>query len=210
MELRWNKIFEMRGKVKGEIPSIWKVPIISDDREVIIEIIKNNDKVLEVGAHKRSLEKEFKDYGCQVTYKSMDIDRSLFHDYYSLDEIKEKFDVIICLEVIEHMPAEAGVEMLTKIHKLLKPDGKFIISTPNIYHPVIFREDPTHITPWGYSDLIGSLISLGFKETKIYRIASRRAAFGRSNPKRIIKRWLCRYLDLDFAKRILVTATKPR
>lgn len=208
MELRWNKIFEMRGKVKGEIPSIWKIPIISNDREVIIEIIKNNDKVLEVGAHKRSLEKEFIEKGYEIVYKSMDIDRSLFHDYYSLDEIKEKFDVIICLEVIEHMPAEAGVEMLTKIYKLLKPGGKFIISTPNIYHPVVFREDPTHITPWGYSDLIGALISLGFKEAKIYRIASRRAAFGRSNPKRIIKRWLCHNLGLDFAKRILVTCKK--
>ena len=208
MELRWNKIFEMREKVKSKISPIWKIPVISSDREVIMKIVRDGDSVLEVGAHKTSLKKEFKEKGYKIVYKSMDIDRSLFHDYYSLDEIKEKFDVIICLEVIEHMAAEAGVEMLGKIYKLLKPGGRFIISTPNIYHPVIFREDPTHITPWGYSDLIGALISLGFKEAKIYRIASRRAAFGRSNPKRIIKRWLCYNLGFDFAKRILVTGKK--
>lgn len=208
MGLKWNKIFEMREKLKEKIPSLWDIPIISEDKEIIMQIIKNGDRVLEVGAHKRSLEKEFKEKGYEIVYKSMDIDRSLLHDYYSLDEIKEKFDVIICLEVIEHMPAEAGVEMLTKIYKLLKPSGKFIISTPNIYHPVVFREDPTHITPWGYGDLVGALISLGFKETKICRIASRRAAFGGSNPKRIIKRWLCYNLGLDFAKRILVTCKK--
>lgn len=208
MELRWNRIFEMRQKLKKKIPSLRNIPIILEDREVIMEIVRNGNRVFEVGAHERSLEKECKEKGYEIVYKSMDIDRSLFHDYYSLGEIKEKFDVIICLEVIEHMPAEAGVEMLTKIYKLLKPGGKFIISTPNIYHPVAFREDPTHITPWGYSDLIGALISLGFKEAKIYRIASRRAAFGRSNPKRIIKRWLCHNLGLDFAKRILVTCKK--
>ncbi len=208
MELRWNKIFEMREKLKEKIPSLWDIPIISEDREIIMKIVRNGNRVLEVGAHKRSLKKEFKEKGYKIVYESMDIDRFLFHDYYSLDEIKEKFDIIICVEVIEHMSAGAGVEMLTKIYKLLKPAGRFIISTPNIYHPVVFREDPTHITPWGYGDLVGALISLGFKEAKIYRIASRRAAFGRSNPKRIIKRWLYHNLGLDFAKRILITCKK--
>ena len=208
MKIQWSKIADSRRHLKGRLPSIQEILIIPEDREVIMKIVGNGSRVLEVGAHKRSLEKAFKEKGYEIIYKSMDINKSLPHDYYSLDEIKEKFDVIICLEVIEHLSAEAGVEMLSKIYELLKPDGKFIISTPNIYHPVVFREDPTHVTPWGYGDLVGVLVSLGFKEAKVYRIASQRAAFGRSNPKRIIKRWLCRNLGLDFAKRILITCKK--
>lgn len=208
MEFQWSKIAHYRKYQKGLPSSIWKVPIITDNIKLIMHIVKNGDKILDIGAHSRSLKSQFKNYGRQITYKSMDIDKSLPHDYYSLDEIKEKFNVIFCLEVIEHMVAGAGMEMFSKIYELLKSDGKLVISTPNIYHPVVFREDPTHITPWGYEDLVGTLISLGFKEVKIYRFASRRAAFGRSNPKRIIKRWLCYNLGLDFAKKIFIICKK--
>ena len=31
----------------------------------------------------------------RAVYKSMDIDREMVHDYYSLDEVKESFDVIL-------------------------------------------------------------------------------------------------------------------
>lgn len=200
----------MRKSLKGELAPFWELPIISEDWEIIRQVIKDGDRVLEIGAHDRSLEKKFKAYDRLIVYESMDIDRSFPHNYYSLNKIRKKFDAVIYLEVIEHMPAEIGMKMLIKIYKLLKPGGKFIISTPNIYHPVVFREDPTHITPWGYGDLVGILASLGYKEAKIYRIASRRAAFGRSNPKRIMKRWLCYNLGLDFAKRILITCKKPQ
>ena len=43
--------------------------------------------------------------------------------------LNEKFDVILCMEVLEHVE---NVEMLiSKVNKLLKPKGKFIGSTIN-------------------------------------------------------------------------------
>lgn len=205
MEFQWSKIAHYRKYQKGLPSSIWKVPIITDNIKFIVNIvkIKNGDKILDIGAHNRSLQSQFKNYGRQITYKSMDIDKSLPHDYYSLDEIKDKFDVIICLEVIEHMPAEAGVKMLTKIYKLLRPGGRFIMSTPNIYHPVVFRTDPTHITPYGYQDLAGILLSLKFEGLRIYRISSFKPGI-----RRLIKGRLTKYFKIDFAKRILLTCEK--
>jgi len=42
---------------------------------------------------------------------------------------KDKFDVIICFEAIEHIIAQR--EVLREIKRLLKPEGLLIISTPN-------------------------------------------------------------------------------
>lgn len=49
--------------------------------------------------------------------------------------IKEKFDLIICTEVLEHVKNES--EVLHKIHKLLKPSGIIISSSPSVNAPLL-------------------------------------------------------------------------
>lgn len=44
--------------------------------------------------------------------------------------VSSGFDVIIHLEVIEHMRVKFGEELLHGCHKLLRPDGKMLMSTP--------------------------------------------------------------------------------
>ena len=45
------------------------------------------------------------------------------------DFIENKFDLIVCAEVIEHLFDQDGA--IAKISKILKPDGRLIISSPN-------------------------------------------------------------------------------
>lgn len=45
-------------------------------------------------------------------------------------KILNKFDVIICYEVLEHMKEDDGKKLLKIVKKLLKNDGLFIFSTP--------------------------------------------------------------------------------
>lgn len=40
------------------------------------------------------------------------------------------FDVIVCYEVIEHMQVASGRKLLAGARELLKPDGRFLLSTP--------------------------------------------------------------------------------
>lgn len=42
-----------------------------------------------------------------------------------------KYNLIVCLEVLEHMPPKIVIETLKQFKKLLAIDGKIIISTPN-------------------------------------------------------------------------------
>jgi SAM-dependent methyltransferase len=41
------------------------------------------------------------------------------------------FDTVFLLEVVEHLPDEILSEVLTEAHRLLKPGGTFVVSTPN-------------------------------------------------------------------------------
>lgn len=64
-----------------------------------------------------------KNPNCNVLYKKYDL---IY--IQSLDEIKEKVDLIYMVEVIEHF--EDPVIELKKLSKILKSDGKIFITTP--------------------------------------------------------------------------------
>ncbi len=207
MTIQWSKIAEARRYQKGKLPPLRKIPFVTDGLQLMSSAIKEGGTVLDIGAHDRALERKLTEAGHKVIYKSMDIDKSHPHDYYSLDEIGETFDLVVCLEVIEHMDLESGCKMLERIFQLLKPCGRLIISTPNIAHPTVFWTDPTHVTPYNYKELAGFLMSLGFKDIRLFRITSsgdlRRKSF-----RKIVRRLLCRYLELDFAKGIGIVCRK--
>jgi len=49
----------------------------------------------------------------------------------SLNFPKNQFDLVTIFDVIEHLPKNTEVQCFQKIHKVLKPKGRVIISTPN-------------------------------------------------------------------------------
>lgn len=50
------------------------------------------------------------------------------------------FDVITCIELIEHLDNQEIEKLLKECHRVLKPGGKFIITTPNYKSLWIFLE----------------------------------------------------------------------
>ena len=163
-------------------------------------------RLLDVGAGERGMEDKIVKKHDGVIYKSMDIDHNLPHDYYSLDEIDEKFDLILLLDVIEHLGLEDGVKMLKQLYELLVDGGKLIINTPNIFNPSRFWLDATHKVAYSYGELGGVLLGQGFEVQGIYR------TFNASVPKYFLRLTLFyplhRILNVDFAKSIVFLAQK--
>jgi 2-polyprenyl-3-methyl-5-hydroxy-6-metoxy-1,4-benzoquinol methylase len=54
------------------------------------------------------------------------------------------FDLVLCSEVIEHVPQPC--QLVAELHRILKPGGTLIISTPN------------SISVWGLARLIGQIL----------------------------------------------------
>jgi SAM-dependent methyltransferase len=205
-ELSWSQIFRNRAEIHRAYPDIWDLKIIRKRLPFMLKLFRNGDKILDIGASTRDLEKRIKKHFPQIIYKSMDIDREVEHNYYSLDEIKEGFDVILLFEVIEHLDLEEGVKMLGKIHSLLKEGGYLILSTPNTFNPGRFWRDATHRVAYCYDELGGLLLGQNFKIRGMYRTYN--DAFHRYLFRVYIMSLLHRYLGIDFAKSIIIVAEK--
>src|SRR3970040_3132468 len=97
----------------------------------LFQRFKECKHILDIGAGDNTLKKKFIKYGFQGKYETFDVSREFEHDYYVLKDIKERYDGIIVLEVIEHLDLEEFFNLLEKIDNIILPSGIFAISTPN-------------------------------------------------------------------------------
>lgn len=207
MDVDWTLINRAKNLVEDQIDQpILKIPIIADYRAPLAKFLRPGMTILDIGANNRSLESYLQQTGVAgFGYKSMDIDRSHNHDFYSLDDITDQFDAIGCFEVVEHMPPALALEIFKRAYHLLKPGGQMFVSTPNVYHPMSFWSDSSHITPFRIRHLAGWLASAGFTRFDGYRVC-------RMDWKKRWRSWryrgLLRLLNIDFAPGILVVAQK--
>ena len=205
-KVEWSPLFRNRDKVHRRYPRIWDLKILRKRFPLMLKHIRDGDKLLDIGASNRRLEPRIKAHYPGVVYKSLDVDRSQAHDFYSLDEVDETFDVVFLFEVIEHLELEEGMEMLAKIYALLKEGGKLILTTPNVFNPSRFWRDATHRVAYCYDELGGILLGRGFRIVSMYRTYN--DAFHRFFFRVYIMAPLHRYLGIDFAKSILIVAQK--
>jgi SAM-dependent methyltransferase len=204
--LDWSQVICHRDKIHERYRSIWDVKLVKRPSWLVKRHLRPGMRILDVGASDRRMEGMVKARYPDINYKSMDIDRTAHHDYYSLGDIDEQFDLILLFEVIEHVELEDGVEMLRRLRELLVDRGVLIISTPNIFNPSRFWIDATHKTAFSYEELGGVVLSQGFEVLGIYR------TFHSSLPKYFLRFTLFyplhRILNVDFAKSIVCVAQK--
>jgi SAM-dependent methyltransferase len=204
--ISWSKLFEYRDQIHRRYPEIWNLKILRKRFPLMLKTIKEGEKILDIGASNRNLQERLRRHFPKLIYKSMDIDREQFHDFYSLEEIQESFDVIFLFEVIEHLGLEEGVQLIKKIYNLLNEGGRLILTTPNVFNPSRFWRDATHKVAYCYDELSGLLLAQGFQIKGMYRTYS--DAFHRYLFRIYVMASLHRYLGIDFAKSILVIAEK--
>ncbi len=77
-------------------------------------------------------------YGLDMDKKAVVANRQRLHKnphchfYYlnEIDQIKEKFDLITCMEVLEHCTEEATDEILSRLENLMNDEGRLVVSVP--------------------------------------------------------------------------------
>lgn len=121
----------------------------------LCEWVGKDKRVLEIGCHTADLGKEIKKNGNYVVgidynKEAINIAKNVIQEAYVLDlETEEvffcktdKFDVVVCNQVLEHLRNPDDV--LTKIKKILHPNGYLIVGLPNVCN----AKDRFNIT-WG-------------------------------------------------------------
>ncbi|MGZ3535746.1 MAG: class I SAM-dependent methyltransferase [Thermodesulfobacteriota bacterium] len=205
-EISWSKLFDYRDQIHVRYREIWDLKILRKRFPLMVKNIRNGEKILDIGASNRNLEERLKRHYPNLIYKSMDVDRKQSHDFYSIEEIRETFDVVFLFEVIEHLELEEGVQLLKRSYDLLNEGGRLILTTPNVFNPSRFWRDATHRVAYCYDELGGLLLAQGFSITAMYRTYN--DVFHRYCFRVYGMAPVHRYLGIDFAKSILIVAEK--
>ncbi|MBM4307641.1 MAG: methyltransferase domain-containing protein [Deltaproteobacteria bacterium] len=204
--MNWAEQMKWRESVHQNYPEIWDLRIVRKRLPFILDYLQDGEVVLEIGASNRELGERIKKYRLRIQYKSMDIDPTYSHDYSSLEEIQETFDMILLFEVIEHLDREKGRGLVRKIYEILRPGGRVILTTPNVYTPGQYWKDISHETPYHYEELGGLFLSEGFESIEMYRL------FSEPFLRYFFRVWVCsplfHFLGIDFTKSILLVARK--
>lgn len=110
--------------------------------EYTVELVKaalpDGGRVLEVGAGCGALALRLRDAGFDVVPTDLDPPHDWIHrldlDHPEwTDETRGPFDMVVCVETLEHVENPRGV--LRSIRSLLRVGDQLLVSTPNITHP---------------------------------------------------------------------------
>jgi hypothetical protein len=206
LEVAWSDLFAARSKIRERYRSIYEIPLLKNRRGLFRLFLRNGMKVLDCGAGFRGAKIEIERLGIRLLYKSMDIDKRLPHDFYTLADIQEKFDAVLLFEVLEHLSLTEAKGLLLALRELLADEGLLLASVPNTYNPSRYMADATHRTFFAYDELCGLISLCGFEI--LYVARSFNDAAHRYIVKVYILGFLFRLLSLDYAKSIFVVGKK--
>lgn len=211
-QLVWSEIQEWRQKYRKTFPRIRRLPILPSLDAWLIGRVRlmhhaagQPVRILDIGAGDRALLARLEPVRDLIDYKSQDIDTKRPHDYYSFSDIRDRFDIVVVAEVIEHLRAVELPGFLKAVYEFSADGGWVAVTTPNVCHPNVFWRDFSHITPMHYYDLSGLLARSGYGEIAVYRLAKL------SLYKRLVAWWYRNLLELlhcDFAQSILAVGRK--
>ncbi len=198
----WSQLSRNRLRVSKQVGKIWDVPIVKKRMVRLLANVDQDSHVLEVGAGDRRYAAMLAERYPGLHYRSLDIDPNTQQDFYSLAEIEEQFDLVFMFEVIEHLELLEGLELLENLRGKLKPGGRLLLSTPNLYHPHQYFGDSTHVTFYKFEELGGLMMMAGFRNIRAYRVYN--DAFLRRALRMYVGVYLHKYLNVDFARTILL------
>jgi methionine biosynthesis protein MetW len=166
---------------------VFKIPRGKDLPKLFGTYIKKGMKVLDLGCGIGLLAKELNKYkidlhGADITEWALNEARKkgyktkLVNLEENLPFESNSFDVVICLETIEHM--HNVTELMTEINRILKKGGATIISTPNsaslnarlrflLGQKILTMQAPSHIQSFVCKELKEIMHKAKFKEIKI-------------------------------------------
>ncbi|MFC1687104.1 methyltransferase domain-containing protein [Patescibacteria group bacterium] len=77
---------------------------------------------------------------CRKSARTLGLDDKKFvcRDAVHTEFDNASFDVVYCADLVEHLYPDVYLDMLKEVQRILKPDGKFVIYTPNPSHIIEF------------------------------------------------------------------------
>lgn len=211
-DFNWSKLSKYRKEIDTGVRAL---PVIHQRNALdhLRRALPQQGSVLEIGAHDRRLETELE--SLDLDYRSMDVDASYDHDFYSVDELTGTYGAIVMIDVVEHLSIQEFIQYLEQIDKCIRDEGVLIIQLPNIFALGSNQfYDVMHKQHWPFYDLYALLRYHGFRDIDMYRLDNLLDLQEKPSWKRILRKWFRQFFvrwfgnGLDFAPNILTIARK--
>src|SRR5262245_55212978 len=176
---------------------------------LIFDRVRHAKRLLDYGAGDGRLKRKILDAGFAGRYETLDPSEEFPHDYRKLSQVEGRFDAVLCLEVVEHLPLSAFEDVVGGLCDRLEPGGVFVLSTPNPLCVVpMWARDSGHIQQYPLGDLISYFLSREFSVDPFrVRLVPAHPSLGQ-RARLFTQRVLCYLLAVDYADGLLVVGTK--
>lgn len=110
---------------------------------------------------------------------------------YDLRDIPETwmYDVILCMEVIEHVTLAEGIDVLRLFRRCLNPGGTLILSTPNRDNTNPWCRSPFHVFEYSPEEMRAFLRVFGFSSIEMFGLSCKRKHFAQLASSRVAQRY---------------------
>jgi 2-polyprenyl-3-methyl-5-hydroxy-6-metoxy-1,4-benzoquinol methylase len=132
--------YESRGEYHRHLDPHWNyAPIYARKLrwvDGVFERISKDARILDVGAGEGALVERYRGIGFDVVGVDSAFDSELVTraDLLSLPFEAGTFDVVLCLDVLEHIELLSQPRAVAEIARVMKPRAKLLVSVPNLAH----------------------------------------------------------------------------
>lgn len=187
-----------------------RVPGLNEVEALLWATVRGASTLLDYGSGDQSLKRKLLEAGYQGRYETFDLSDEFPTTHRRAEDIRGPFDAVLCLEVIEHMPLEAGLALRDRLVDLLAPGGVLVLSTPNpacVVSP--FAADETHLHLYPLPDLIAWARGRGLVvEARRVQLLPPRISV-RLRIRLVARRILCAILGADRADGLMLICRRP-
>ena len=199
---QYNQHVKWRGECGKKFGAVKDLKVVNPHKLIKEYIAKKQGAVLDFGCGMHKIHQ----HNYQIPddrYFSLDSDTDGQFDYNSLDDIPscQKFDFVIMNQVIEHIPFEDCIKMISHLSEFINGGGNIFITVPNVQHPVRYWGDLDHVTPWTFEDIYALYKNINFEIEYLARYNKHRLPY---NPfKRLLIKTVCDVFRVDWCDSIM-------
>lgn len=128
-----------KGVYHEELDPNWKYyPVYIEKKRYVFNLLNDfkGKKILDMGCGEGVFVRELKNLGHDIEGLDFNFESDLVRrgSILAAPYADNSFDVILCLDVIEHLNTEDQPRALSEIYRVLKPGGTLVCSLPNLGH----------------------------------------------------------------------------